>query len=322
MKLKFSWVCCVLTAVGLWAAPAPAALVDGVVATVDNEVILHSDLLEEAGPLLASLQTTQGSSPEFQRELDRALREALDLVIERKLLYRQAQLAGMEVTDAQVDDRVEMIRREYRSDPEFQRMTQEAGAMSEFRARLRQQVMALSMARSKQQQFEREVVISESDLRQYYQDNMDEFSNQERVRISRIFIPAEDPQERQRARARLESLRSELNLGADFAGLARQHSEGPEAAAGGVVGWVSRGDLVDAIDQAAFSLPVGEVSDVLETDFGLVLVKVEERSEGGATSYDQVRTEIEPLLRAKHAQERYKKWVEELRKRSRVIVHL
>ena len=321
MKQILSCAVCAAAAL-LFSLGAHAALVVGIVATVDNEVILHSDLLEEAGPLLASLQSRTGATQEFEREADRALREALDLVIERKLLYRQAQLAGMEVTDAQVDERVTVISREYRNDPEFQRMTQEAGGMGEFRARLRQQIMALSMARQKQDQFKKEAVISESDMRQYYQDNKEEFSNAERVRISRIFLPAEEGDERLRTRARLEALRDELTLGADFADLARQHSQGPEAAAGGMVGWVARGDLIEAIDQAAFNLAPGEISDVIETDFGLVLLKVEEKSEAGSVSFEQVRMEIEPLLRAKIAQERYKKWVDELRKRSRVIIHM
>lgn len=321
MNLILSRVVCGLCAL-LLASGASAALVDGVVAMVDDEVILHSDLLEEAGPLLSSLQRGGTSSNDMQGEMDRALREALDLVIERKLLYRQAQLAGMEVTDAQVEDRLNTLTREYRDDPQFQRMVQEPGAMTEFRTRLRQQIMALTMARNKHEQFKKEAVVSESEMRQYYQDHLGEFSNEERVRISRIFIPAAEAAERQRARAQLEALRSELELGADFAELARQHSQGPEAQAGGVVGWVARGDLVEAMDQAAFSLPEGGISPVLETDFGLVLLRVEEKAEAGSVSFDQVRTEIEPLLRENYAQERYKKWVDELRKRSRVTILL
>lgn len=307
----------------LLALHARAALVDGVVATVDNEAILHSDLVEEAGPLLASLRRNAASEEQFRQEADKAIREALDQAIERKLLYRQAQLAGMSVTDEQVEDRLNMIRKEYGSDAQFQEMTQEAGAMTEFRERLRQQVMALSMARSKQTQFEKEAVVSESELRQYFQDHMDQFANQERVKVSRIFLTAgTDPAERQKARAQLEALKDELALGADFAQLAREHSQGPDAANGGEVGWVIRGDLVPELESAAFSLEQGQVSDVIETEFGFSIVKVEEKAAAGTPEYDQVRTQIEPELRKQYAQERYKKWVEELRKRSRVTVYL
>ncbi|MBI3118955.1 MAG: peptidyl-prolyl cis-trans isomerase [Candidatus Hydrogenedentes bacterium] len=305
-------------------SPASAALVDGVVATIDNEVILHSDIVQDAGPVLQELQARAASQEQFKQEADKALREALDQAIERVLLFRQAQLAGMQVTDEQVEERLARIKQDYASDQEFQKMLEEAGeTMGELRETVREQVMALSMAHAKQEQFSKEAVVSEAEMRQYYQDHQADFTKPERVNVSRIFLPAgSDAQERTKARAQLEALKEELALGADFAELAKKYSKGPDAESGGLVGWISRGDFVGPLEDAAFSLSAGGLSEVIETDFGYTLLRINEKSEAGTGSFDEVRTEIEPILRQNYTTERYTKWVDELRKRSRVMIYL
>jgi len=312
-----------LTAALLLAGSAQATVVDAVVATVGDQVILHSDLLAEAGPLLQEMRETAGSQEAFDRGADGALKEALNLAIERKLLFRQAQLAGIEISDGEIEDRLTSIRREYGTQEEFQRILEEAGlTISEFRVQLREQLMALSMGHQKREQLKREAVVTEEDMLRHYEDHHQDFSNPERVQVRRIFIGAQSPEDRAAARARIEGLRQQLLEGADFAALAQEHSQGPDATSGGLVGWVARGDLVDPLETAAFTLSPGMVSEVLETEFGYHLLRVEERTEAGAADYDEVRTKIEPLLRERYAEQRYQRWIDELRKRSQVIVHL
>jgi parvulin-like peptidyl-prolyl isomerase len=85
---------------------------------------------------------------------------------------------------------------------------------------------------------------------------------------------------------------------------------------------VERGDLVVALEDAAFALSPGQTSAIVDTEFGCVLLAVDEREEEGIASLDEVRTEIEPLLRARGADEQYRNWIAELRQRSRVRVFL
>jgi len=313
---------CVLALCMLTGA-ASGELVDGILATVDTEVILHSDVMEEIGPLLASMQ--QGQSQEaFNREAEKAMREALDQAIEKKILYREALLAGIEVSDDDVEDRLARIKKQYDSNEEFMRILEEAGeTISDFRARMRKEIMAFSMGLSKRRLFEQEATISESGMLQYYDEHLADFSHPERVRARRIFLQADkDPQARAAVKARLEALKAELDLGADFAELAKAHSEGPGAAAGGLVGWIMPGDLVPELEQVAFSLPAAGVSDPLEMEYGFLLLTVEAKEAAGTLPFDEARTQIEPILRAQYADERYDKWMNELRKRSRVRVYL
>lgn len=187
--------------------------------------------------------------------------------------------------------------------------------LTEFKDHLRKQILAVSFANVKRKQFEKDALVTESDVAQYYQDHQSEWSRPERVKAYRIFLQApKDKAARAKAKAQLQALKDELALGADFGELAKQHSQGPEAKEGGLMGWMAKGDLVGDIDAALFALPDGGVSDVLETDFGVLILKAGEKQAAGTLPYPQARNEIEPLLRGKYADERLDKYLSELRK--------
>jgi parvulin-like peptidyl-prolyl isomerase len=301
-------LCLTILAVAGLAVASAAEVVDAIVATVDTEPILQSDLMSQASMV--------------EGDPNMALQEVLDKAIEQKILYRQAMLAGLDVPETTVEERLDAIRGNYDSNEAFMKALEEAGeTLSDFRDSLRKQIIAISMGMRKRTEFEKDVVITEADMRQYYQDHQEEFSRPERVQMRRLFLGAtKDPADRAKVRARLEALRDELELGADFGELAKTHSEGPDAAAGGLVGWVQRGDLVPELENEVFKLQSGEVSPVIETEWGFHLLRADDRQEAGEANYDEVRSEIEPILRAELARDRYDSWLQELRKRSRVRV--
>ncbi len=311
----------------VWAGgSAEAAVVDRTLATVGDEVILQSDVMGEIAPDLNALRATVGEE-EFRRQAQELLRRALDQAVEAKLLVREAKLAGLTVEEQDIEKQLDDIRRRYRSTDEFLKDLESYGTtQTELRENLRERVMATRMARRKLDEFARQVVVTESDVAQYYADHSDDFVRPERVRLRQIYLPVESGQDPAVVRARLEQLKEEIESGADFGELATAHSQGPAAEQGGVVGWVVRGDLVEPLEQAAFSLAPGGVSDIIFTPDpapgGMHLLLVEERQEAGRASLDEVRTEIEPMLRQQAAQERYQKWMNELRRKSRVQVYL
>lgn len=301
-----------------------AELIDQIAATVDTEVILYSDLVSEVTPVLQEIQAQSPTREAFDREREKVVREALDTAIERKILYREAQLAGIEVKDKDVEERLNKIIEGYDSVEEFRRALEEAGEnMGDFRETLRKQIMAITFGTIKRKDFEKDVVISDAEVRQYYQDHESEFSRPERMKVRRIFLGAgSDPAERAKVKARLEALAEEARLGADFGELAKKYSEGPDAAESGLMGWVAKGDLVPELESVVFALSEGGLSEVVETQWGFNLLRVDQKEGAGTASFEEARTDIEPMLRAQYADEHYKKWMGELRKRSRVRVYL
>lgn len=307
------------------AAPVQAQeLIDAVVATVDREAILYSDLIAEIGQELNDLRQTSTSPEAFQEQADQLLEATLEQAIQSRILLRQAELLGAEVDDDQVNEAVQQLRALYDTNEQFLSELSAVGlTIAEFRDLQRRKILAARMARSKLDQLASEITISESEVQQFYSENSERFSRPERVRVRQIFLSAgTDPAERARTRARLETVIEELDAGADFAGLAQTYSQAPGASDGGIIGWVTRGELVPALEEAAFALEAGEVSPIIETNTGLHILKVEEREAAGTADYDQVRTQIEPQLRQQLAQERFAKWMADLRKRSQVRVFL
>lgn len=302
--------------------PALAALVDRTLATVDKEVILQSDVMSEIAPDLNALRS-QASGDEFERRAQELLEKGLNQAVEEKILVREAKLAGIAVTDEDIEKQLETIKARYESNDAFLKDLELYGeTMSDVRDDVRNRLLALRMSSRKMQELSRQVSVSESEVAQYYEDHRDEFTRPERVRVRQIFLPIAPGEKLDVVRARVEQLRDEILAGADFGELAKAHSQGPAAQDGGLVGWVAKGDLVEPLDRAAFALQPGEMSNAIETPNGVHLIKVEEREGAGQATLDDVRTKIEPLLRDQAAQQRYQKWMDELRKRSRVQIFL
>ena len=135
--------------------------------------------------------------------------------------------------------------------------------------------------------------VSDAVVKKYYEDNK-EFFDQVTVRASHVVlrVPAGAPDaERQAARAKLLGLRQEIVGGKlDFAEAARKHSQCPSAPAGGDVGPFPRKFVVEEpFARAAFALKVGEVSDVVQTDYGLHVIKVTERTAGQPSVFEKVK---------------------------------
>ena len=314
----------VVVLIALAGITARAELVDQVVATVDKEAILMSELMAEIGPQLRDIRSQATSQAELDRLLNSKVRGTLDQAIENRLLLREGQLAGVVIDDATVDQRFEEYKKLYPSNDEFMADVERSGqTITDIKARLKKQMTARTMAVRKTKELEQGIAISESEVAQYYQDNKEKFQHPERSRCAQIFLPASnDLADRDKVRAQVEQLKDEIDKGADFAELAIEHSKAPGAEDGGIIGWVQRGDLVAPLDAAAFSLAEGEVSSVIETDQGFHLVKVDKKEAAGDATLDEVRKDIEPELRRAAAAEKFTKWMEDLRKRSRVQVFL
>ncbi len=297
-----------------------AETLDRIVAVVDKEPILQSEIIAEIRPALNGLQRSASSEAAFDAAAEKLMNDAVDQAIDAKILLREALIAGIKVNDEDIERRVQAERAQYPTAEAFQKEVEAAGlTLSEYRENLKKMILASRMANEKRRQFEAEVEVTESDVAQYFQDHASEFSRPERIRARQIFLSAPaDAAKRAVVRARVEKLAEELKAGASFGDLAIAHSEAPGAKEGGVIGWVAKGDLVDALDDALWALPEGGVSGVVETDTGFSLLKAEKREAAGQATLDDVRKDIEPKLRETAASAKFAKWLNEQRKRSRV----
>ena len=151
--------------------------------------------------------------------------------------------------------------------------------------------------------FARSAAISDAQLQRAYQDNMDNYRQPEKVQVRHILIKTQGKpkEELPKLKAKAEDLLKQLHSGADFADLAKKNSEDPGSAVkGGELGPIVRGQTVPNFEKAAFSLKPGDLSDLVETEYGYHILQVEAKTAAHTQSFEEVK----PQLRA-DAQKQY-----------------
>ncbi len=169
--------------------------------------------------------------------------------------------------------------------------------------------------------FAADIEVSDQEVRAYYDVYRDRrFRRRDAVKFSQIFIPAPaegtTPEDKSAARKQLEDVLKQAREGADFAELAKRHSRDESAAQGGDMGFVGRGQLVAALDEALFVLKQGEVSEIVESALGLHLLKAVEKQEEGVVELDEVREEIVEALKRERGAAKAARAAEEDRERA------
>jgi peptidyl-prolyl cis-trans isomerase D len=143
------------------------------------------------------------------------------------------------------------------------------------------------------------VKIGATEMRAYYDTHKDRFRQEEQVHARHLLIMSRNAgaADEAKARARADSLLKAVKAGADFVDLCRRFSQEPGAAvSGGDLGWFGRGRMVREFETAAFALQPGELSDVVKTQFGFHIIRLEERKPAGIRTYDEASDEIRTEL--------------------------
>lgn len=165
------------------------------------------------------------------------------------------------------------------------------------------------------------IVISEKKSKDFYDSNPQFFKQGEQVKASHILIKvAPDANESQKAEARkkIETIQKKINSGEDFGALAREFSEGPSRERSGDLGYFGRGQMVKSFDAVAFELKPGQVSEIVETQFGYHLIKVYEKKPAKTMAYSEVKEQINQHLKQQKARQQVELYVNGLKKEAKI----
>ena len=282
-------------------APAQAPAADSrPAAIVNNETITMAEL--DANVKL--MNPTAAQMPENERKQARFA--MIGELIDDRLLQQFLRANGQRVTDADVAKMLAAKEAELRTEGHtLQELCKERGWTD---AQLKEQIS--DFLRWTNYVNGR---LSETDVKRYYDENRD-FFDKVTVRASHIVfrVPAFSTEaDRNATRAKLVALRNDILAGKiDFADAAKRFSQCASAPNGGDVGAFSRkGAVAEEFAKAAFALKVGEVSDVVTSDYGMHLIKLTERKPGQPSSFDKVKDDVrmmaaEELRQALLAQQR------------------
>ncbi len=156
------------------------------------------------------------------------------------------------------------------------------------------------------------IQITEQELRQFYDNNQDNFSTPDQVRVLNLLTKTREQAEQILVLAKQQ--------GSDFAELARKYSTGSAAKQGGDLGFFARGKMVKSFEDEAFSLKQGEISSIVQTEFGFHIIKLVDRKKGGVTPFVEVKDRLEQWMRSQGGGEAVKKWIDELRAQATIVI--
>lgn len=303
------------------AQTAPAKVIEQLIVVIDGEPYTLSNLAAYAKAKMGR----EFPSGDLKKINDDD-REVLEQFITEKLLEAEARESGIKVTEQDVSQYIDEIKKRNRlSDDELKTvLSREGQTLESYRASVKSE---LEKSEILNRQVRNKVNITNDDVERYYKLNANKFRSEDRVRLRHILLALPQtatPEEVQAATEKAMDLYKRIVAGADFAELAREYSQGAGQADGGDIGWVSRGKLVSGIEQVAFEkLSVGQVSTPFQTSMGVHIVKLEARESGTVLPLATVAPKIKEELQSKALEDRFVKWLKtDLRRKHRVDVKI
>lgn len=251
-----------------------------------------------------------------QLELFKQLRrEAMDLIIEQTLVGQAAEQEGIKADPDEVDEQVEALRARYGSDDVMRMKLEEDGFTEEsYRRHVGRMIAAkIYLDRIRADAWD----VSDGELERFYDENEDRLTLPEQVRVRHILLtwkPLGTQDDRAALHEQMQPILERARAGEDFAALATEFSEDAATKGnGGDTGLFPRGTMVPAFEELAFSLSPGEISDPVETVFGVHILRLEEYNEPRLLPLDEIREGLRELVREEKMEAAVQAKIDELR---------
>jgi len=300
------------------AGPSDQTLIDRVVAVVNSEVIMMSELQEAVFLYRREAREAPSDDPtELQKKV-------LNWLVEDRLQVQAARRENISVNDEELQAAMDdFVKRNGGDRSDVERKLKAQGLTWEgMRRKIKDQLLVRNV---RSRRVSQRTSLTEAEVDAYIAANLGKFEASLKYHPRHIAVladPPDQPAAWERARQEIETIRVRLREGADFTELARLHSKDGSAAAGGDLGWLNRGELQPRFEEPILRLGKGEVTAPIKSEVGYHLFQMEEREELTAEMLAQLRQQARDLLLQQKRQERIDEWVAELRRRALITVRL
>ncbi len=254
-----------------------------------------------------------------QQDYQQSEQASLNHLINRELLYQECQRLNLPITEDMIEDKLNQVKSRLGSEQEYQNFLNastmsEADFIEDIKRDLAVKVIVANVLRPK-------IEVTDQELRELYEKKK---NIPAMVRASHIVIVVkedEDEQSRKKKRELMEEIHKKLIEGADFAEMARMYSQDPSRKNGGDVGYFAPGEMVKPFEQVAYSLNVGETSDVFETRYGYHILKVTDRKEPRTATFDELKKSLEEQIKNRKVNQLLAQTIDRLRASAQIKVH-
>ena len=253
-----------------------------------------------------------------EEEIEQIQGLAVEQIVARELIFQTALSEGTVAGDEQIKAEMNKVMANFPSEEEFFATLEKAGIDEDSYYRMLRQDLSVKMMTEKKLADAPSPAAEE--IKAFYDENPDKMRKAGQVRASHILIKVTEDN-REEAQKKIEELKNEVTGdAAQFGDLARQHSACPSKEKGGDLGFFGPGAMVKEFDQAAFALAPGQVSDIVETQFGYHLILVTERKDPEPMTFEEVAPQIESFIKDQKGAILLQAWVEEMKENAKIEI--
>jgi len=298
------------------------AVVDRIVAIVNQEIITLSEVERWVDPLQEEIQAEDRL--ERRERVREVCRKVLERLIEEKLIDQEVKRAGIKVTNKEVENALEEIRRQNAVNQEgLERgLAKDGLTLEAFKKEIEkriQRVKLISWA------VKTESKVGEKELRDFYRKNIDRYRHNESYRPSHIlFIVPKDAtlEEIREIRKTCQKILEKIKAGEDFGEMALLYSQDATARDRGDLGYFKKGELLPVFEKEALRLQIGEVSGIVRTDFGFHLIKLLDRKGGDPPPFEEIKEKVQADYLEKDKEKALQQFISTLKEKSVIEIKL
>ena len=285
-----------------------------------NGQVIPEEAVQFEFERLARFYSEHGwSNDQIKANLPELVEQAQNQAIGAKLLLDEAARLDIPVSEPEVTEQVEQIVKQIGGREAFLKALAAQKTNEEtFRVQIRQGKRVDKLVA---QATSGTAEPTEADVEQYFKEHKSEFSKGEQVLAQHILVTPDGDTEASKSEAytKINDIRERILAGTKtFESEAAEHSTCPSGKEGGSLGWFGRGMMVPEFDGEAFAMKIGDISGIIETQFGYHIIKKTDHEKGGETDFDTVREQIRDLLRHSRRGEAMTAYVSELRSKAKI----
>lgn len=282
--------------------------IDRIVAVVNNNIITESTLnaliLAQTGGL------KEGQEPIKADIHTRSF--TLDTLIEKQLMKQTADKEGIDVSELEVDKAIEDIQKRsgLTRDDLLLELAKNGLTYKQYRDQLKEDIRQSKFMNMK---FRSGINITETDLSEFYTQNLTQFQKSPTFKISIILL---------QDKRNTKKIMSELDKGTDFSELAKNFSTGPGKDDGGDLGYFELNELGDSLRDTVKDMTIGEVRGPITSDDGIRIVKLTDTRDGAPIPLDDVAGTVRDMLHKAILKEKYNHWLNKIKETAHIEVRL
>jgi len=315
----FLFICCCFSdSQKAWGAK----IVDRIVATVNDEIILLYDLNQTIKPHVDRIKASNYSYEKERQKLFKLREDALNMLIEQKLADQEIKRYKISVSDQEIDNAIEDVKKgRFITDEELREELNRQGlTFKEARKQIKEQILREKLI---SREVKSKIVITSEDIKTYYKNHKDVYSGKKKYHLRNIIMKVAanaDETEKLMIFKKIGAVLSELKQGEPFDKLARIYSDSPLASEGGDLGLFEVKDLSPQLQEAVKVLKEGEYTPVLDTDQGYQILYVQEIKKSPGKTLEESTSAISQKLYKDTVNIKYASWLKDLKSRSHIKI--